>query len=131
MITEPVTLEVRLCDAGGAALVRAAAAVGAQAGLDVDHLADLRVMIDCLIGGMRSTGARRMHVLLGAAPGRVDIRVGPLGYADADVLRSECDLPGLGSVLDRIARVRTDAAPDGQYLLLALGSRLAEAPRLR
>jgi hypothetical protein len=121
MISHPIVMDLSLSEAGRSALARAAATVGAQAGMTVDQLADLGVVVDAIVAGMRTTGGSRACVVLAAAPGRIDLRVGPLARDGAAVLRAECDVPGLGPVLDRLADVRTDQALDGDYLVLGIG----------
>jgi hypothetical protein len=121
VISGPAVMEIRVGPMSGTVLGRAAAAVGAQAGLDVDALADLSVVSDCLMAGAEDAGRDRLRVVLIPSPGRVEIRVGPLPEGTAGGLRDGCQLPALGSVLDRLADVRVDRALDGEYLLLAVG----------
>lgn len=122
MISGPAILDIEVGGVADSVLARAAAAVGAQAALDIDALADLSLVSDCLVAGVGTAGHGRVRVVISPSPGRVELRVGPLGDGGAAALRDSCRIPRLGPVVDRLADVRLDRALDGEYLLLAVGS---------
>ncbi|HWH13932.1 MAG TPA: hypothetical protein VNT51_04245, partial [Miltoncostaeaceae bacterium] len=103
VITGPVALDLARGPLGVAVARRVVSAVCAQAGLGVDRLQDAAILAETLAEiGPRADGAR-LRMELQAARGAVTVRVGPLPAGGAGALRAQSEVPGVGSVLERLA----------------------------
>ncbi|MFN8109397.1 MAG: hypothetical protein U0Y82_06070 [Thermoleophilia bacterium] len=129
VITEPAILELHDGPMLVPVLHRVVSAVAAQAGVDLDRLADLGLVADILAAQVgRDPLDHRLRVEVAAEVGAVVLRVGPLAAGSAARLRANCEVPAVGPVLERLAGdVRVEPAPDGEFLRITVG----EGPRDR
>jgi serine/threonine-protein kinase RsbW len=124
VISAPAALDLEVGPLMLPVLRRVAGAVGAQARMDLDGLNDLGLVVETLAAGAHRHAGGDGRVRVSATPGEgsVTLRVGPLGPGGADGLRESCTLPGVGSVLERLAGlVRSDDGDGGEYLTVRVG----------
>ena len=124
MITDAAVLDLAVGPALRPVVSRIVNAIGGQADIELDRLADLEVVAETLSSAIhRFTPDGRVRLALLPEPGAVVLRVGPLVTGGADGLRVACSLPELGPVVDRLADgVHVDAGPDGEYLAVTIAS---------
>jgi hypothetical protein len=97
---------------------RVTGAMAAQAGLRLDRLSDATLLAEALVahGSAHVPGGRLCASFL-VRPGSLRIRLGPLVSGGADALLREAQLPGVGSVLERLAdEVVVETGDDGDHL---------------
>jgi serine/threonine-protein kinase RsbW len=124
VISAPAALDLEVGPLLLPVLRRVVGAVGAQARVDLDGLNDLSIVVETLAASVhRHVPDGRVRVSATPSAGAVVLRIGPLAPGGADGLRESCTLPGVGSVLDRLAeQVQTDPGLDGEYLTLRVGA---------
>jgi hypothetical protein len=107
----------------GPVLGRVVGMLAARADCPIDRLDDALLIADAVAAraGLFSDDGR-IGVLVTAAPGAVELNVGPLREDGARDLIASADLPGVGNVLERVA---DELAPDedaseGEYLRIRM-----------
>jgi len=106
-------------------LGRVVGMLAARAECPIDRLDDALLVADAVAAKAGSfSGDGRVHVLVLARLGSVELHVGPLRAGGASDLIASAALPGVGNVLERVAdelepRERADDG-DGELLLIRL-----------
>ena len=132
MTGEPITLDLHHGPAVLPVMVRVVTAVAGRAGIELDRLGDLEIIVATIAPSVRSfTLDGRVRVAISSQDaGSIVLHVGPLRRGGANGLRDACMVPGVGSVVDRLAdRVWVERAPDGEYWALELATEALTAPR--
>jgi hypothetical protein len=118
MIDEPVTLDLQNGAAVAPVLTRVATMIAARAGIELDRIGDLGIVAETIAPAVPEfTVDGRVRIAVSAGdPGVVVLRIGPLRTGGAEALRTACLVPGIGSVVDRLAdRTWVDPGADGEY----------------
>lgn len=117
VIAGRVELDLLRGEMGSAVARRVVGAVFAHAGLGLDRLSDAAILAEAL--GARSPGGERLRMALMAERGSVDMEVGPFPDGQLELLRESLQVPGIGSVIDRLPdEVSTRRADEGTYLVM-------------
>jgi serine/threonine-protein kinase RsbW len=97
---------------------RVTGVMAAQAGLPLDRLSDATLLVEALVAhGSGHVPDGRLCVSFLVTPGSLRIRLGPLVPGGAEALLDEARLPGIGSVLERLAdEIVVEAGDDGDHL---------------
>jgi serine/threonine-protein kinase RsbW len=115
-------LEVDPGAVGGAVAGRVAACMAARAGLGVERVEDARLAAAALghhAGGAVRDG--RLVLVLEPAAGALVMRAAPLDHGGGDRLLRDSAVPGLGPLIERLARTRVDAEGGGEALVVEIG----------
>ena len=113
-------------------LRRLVAVVAAQADMPSDRLMEALLVAELVARyGLRHLLGERVRIRLDRAGEGFELRVGPLEPGGAEAVVSESDVPGIGSVVERLADdVRTETeqvdGADAEFLVLQMS---AGAPR--
>ncbi len=123
MTGEAGRLTVRRASLGEPVLERLVAALAARADLPLDRLADAQLVASALAAGAaRHTHDGDLHVSLDAHAGRVGLAIGPLPAGAGRQVIVDSDLPGVGSVLERLVDDwSVETAGGGETLRLTIG----------
>jgi len=122
VISGPVALDLARGPLGVAVARRVVSAVCAQAGLGVDRLTDAAILAETLAEAGTQQDGGRLRIALLATRGAVTVEVGPLPEGGAGRLRAESEVPGVGSVLERLAdTLDIRATQDGDVVVLGFG----------
>jgi hypothetical protein len=109
----------------GPVLSRVVGIHAARAQLPVDRLNDAVLIADALAARAPAYAAEdRLPVSVQSAPGRLEVRVGPMRAGGAARVLEGAALPEVGSVIERLAdtvRTRQGAGGD-EYLVVRLGN---------
>jgi len=107
-------------------LRRLVAVVAAQADMPSDRLMEALLVAELVARyGLRYLVGERVKICLDPAGQGFELRVGPLEPGGADAVVKETDVPGIGSVVERLADgVRTESGQvdgvDGEFLVLQM-----------
>jgi serine/threonine-protein kinase RsbW len=119
------TLRIRHDDLVGAVLSRVVGMLAARAACPIDRLDDALLVSDAIAAHAPAfTLNGTVEVTVAADDGELVLRVGQLRPQGALALLREATLPGVGSVLERVAdEVTPEPATDGsgERLLIRLG----------
>jgi hypothetical protein len=111
----------------GPVLARVVGIHAARAQLPVDRLNDAVLIADALAARAPAYAAEdRLPVSVQSAPGRLEVRVGPMRPGGAARVLEGAALPGVGSVIERLAdtvKARQGAGGD-EYLVVRVGTEL-------
>ena len=114
----------------GPVLSRVVGIHAARAELPVDRLNDAVLVADAIAArGPAFTVADRLPVSVQSGRGRLEIRIGPLRPGGGRRVSEGAALPGIGSVIERLAdavRVREGAGGD-EYLVIRIDALQPEA----
>jgi serine/threonine-protein kinase RsbW len=108
----------------GPVLSRVVGILAARAQCPIDRLDDALLVADAVAAHATAfTPNGRIGVLVSAAPGSLELRVGPLRADGARELVEAAELPGVGNVLERMAdEVTPDTSgDDGEHVIIRLG----------
>lgn len=118
VIAGRVELDLLRGEMGSAVARRVVGAVFAHAGVGLDRLSDAAILAEAL--GARSPGGDRLRLALMAERGCVTMEVGPLGDGQLESLRTALQVPGIGSVIDRLPdEVSHRHDGDGIFLVMS------------
>ena len=121
MSTEPITLDLHHGPVVVPVLTRVVTAIAGRAGIELDRLGDLEIIVTTIAPSVRSfTLDGRVRIAIASPdPGAVVLHIGPLRPGGAEGLQAACVVPGVGHVIDRLAdRLWVDRGPDGEYWAL-------------
>ncbi len=108
----------------GPVLARVVAIHAARADLPVDRLNDAVLVADAVAAQAPAFAVDgRLPVSLQSAPGRLELRIGPLRAGGGRRVLEGAALPEVGSVIDRLSdgvKVRAGAGGD-EYLVIRIG----------
>lgn len=109
----------------GPVLARVVAIHGSRADLPVDRLNDAVLVADAVAAHAPAFVAdSRLPVSVQSAPGRLELRVGPLRAGGGRRVLDGAALPAVGNVIERLAdavRVR-EGAGGSEYLVVRIGA---------
>lgn len=100
-------------------LRRAVAATCSKAGLPVDRIDDAVLIVEALLADARTARSEEVHFVLTARPGSFALLMGPLAGDEAERLRVDAGLPGVGPVVERLASAAL-TVDDGSHLLVVV-----------
>jgi hypothetical protein len=123
-VTEPAAvLRVRRDDLREPVLERVVAALAARVDLPVDRLADAQLVISALVSASEPVANGVLRVEVAAGEGSVQIAVGPLRPGGPARVVADSNLPGVGTVLERLVDVWTiEPRGDAEMLRLTIGA---------
>lgn len=102
---------------------RAVAALASRADLAIDRIDDALLITDALLADRELQRSGSLNVELTARPGALELRLGPLLAGDAQRLLADAALPGIGSVIERLATKATTVQDgDGEYLAVVIAT---------
>jgi serine/threonine-protein kinase RsbW len=103
-------------------LPRVLCALAARVHFSTDRISDTQLLADALVA--HTAGAldtQHLSVLVGMAPRRLILQLGPMGAGRADALLLDSNIDGLGSVIERLTDQRqVTAAGSSEMLALQL-----------
>ncbi len=106
-------------------LPRVLCAVAARVHFSTDRISDTQLLADALVA--HTAGAldtNHLSVLVGLAPRRLILQLGPLGAGRADALLLDSTVDGLGSLLEKLTdEQQVTAAGSSEMLALQLADR--------
>ena len=106
-------------------LPRVLCALAARVHFSTDRISDTQLLADALVA--HTAGAldsQHLSVLVGMAPRRLLLQLGPLGAGRADAILLDSTIEGLGSVLERLTdEQQVTAAGASEMLALHLADR--------
>ena len=121
-------LTVTLGPLVGPVLSRVVGIHAARAGLPVDRLSDAILVADAIAARAPAFAvASRLPLSVQSAPGRLEVRLGPLRPGGAQRVLDGAALPAVGNVIERLAdvvRIR-EGSGDGEYLVIRIDAQPA------
>jgi serine/threonine-protein kinase RsbW len=124
---DEIVLELRPPERTSPVLGRVVSLVAARADFSIDRLSDAQIVSDAIAGG---AAAHLLDGTLGVAIDEhehgFDLLVGPFAAGGAQRLVEDTELPGLGSLLERLTdtlAVEQAGVPDGERLRIRLLTR--------
>lgn len=121
-------LTVTLGPLVGPVLSRVVGIHAARAGLPVDRLSDAILVADAIAARAPAFAvASRLPLSVQSAPGRLEVRLGPLRPGGAQRVLDGAALPAVGNVIERLADVVriSEGSGDGEYLVIRIDAQPA------